>query len=320
MNAAELNASMGTSWHSYPKIWNVGSIELADFFNEPVTVEEKVDGSQFSFGVFNGEIKVRSKGKELILDAPEKMFIKAIDTVRKLAPNLINNWTYRGEFLAKPKHNALAYDRIPSDNIILFDVNNGEESYLSYEEKKAEAQRLGLEVVPLIYTGMVTTPEQFLAFMDNVSILGGQKIEGVVLKNYTKFGRDKKVLMAKHVSEAFKEVHKADWKTSNPKSGDILQILSDKYKSDSRWNKAIQHLKERGEYTHSPKDIGSLMKEVQHDLVLECKEDIKDELWKWSKDHILRASVRGLPEYFKEQLVKQQFEGPEVLLTANPEE
>ena len=308
MNATELNLTLGTSWHTYPKIWNVGSLELNAFFDEPVLVEEKVDGSQFSFGIFNNEIKVRSKGKEILLDAPEKMFIKAIETVLFLKDKLIDGYTYRGEFLAKPKHNALAYDRVPNLHIIIFDVNNGHEQYLSYEEKKAEAQRLGLEVVPKLYEGLIQSPEQFSKLMDNVSILGGQKIEGIVCKNYTKFGRDKKVLMAKHVSEAFKEVHKSEWKVSNPGNADILQILIAKYTSESRWIKSIQHLKERGEFQNNPSDIGNLIKEVQNDISTECREDIKEELYKWAKDKILRGSVKGLPEWFKEQLVKVQFE------------
>src|SRR6185295_11609143 len=216
MNTAELNKSMGTSWHSYPKIWNVGNVELNTFFDEAVLVEEKVDGSQFSFGIFDGVIRVRSKGKEIVLDAPEKLFEKAIATVLQLAPLLRNGWTYRGEFLAKPKHNALAYDRTPVNNIIIFDINDGEESYLPYGAKAIEAQRLGLEVVPKLFEGVINSPAQFLELMNNVSVLGGQKIEGVVCKNYTKFGRDKKVLMAKHVSEAFKEVHQKEWKVGNP--------------------------------------------------------------------------------------------------------
>lgn len=304
---SDLNLLLGTSWHTYPKIWNVGSAELANFFDEPVQVEEKIDGSQFSFGVFNGEVKVRSKGKQIVLDAPEKLFTKAVGTVQILAPSLRDGYTYRGEFLSKPKHNVLAYDRFPTANIIIFDINRGEENYLSYSEKVEEAKRLGLEVVPLLYQGLIQSPEVLLNLMETISILGGQKIEGVVIKNYTKFGKDKKVLMAKHVSEAFKEVHKRAWKESNPKQNDILQILGAKYTTPARWNKAIQHLKEAGNLTSTPKDIGPLLKEVVNDIHAECKEDIKEELYKWAISHIDRAVIRGFPEFYKEYLVKEQF-------------
>jgi hypothetical protein len=88
-------------------VWALGHRQISELFLDEVQIEEKVDGSQFSFGIFNGELKARSKGAELIIDAPEQMFSKAIVTVKELAPILHDGWTYRGEYLQKPKHNAL---------------------------------------------------------------------------------------------------------------------------------------------------------------------------------------------------------------------
>ena len=65
--------------NSYPKIYNIGHKYILDLFNEEVSVQEKIDGSQISFGVIDGELCARSKGKDLVLDAPEKMFNKAIE-------------------------------------------------------------------------------------------------------------------------------------------------------------------------------------------------------------------------------------------------
>lgn len=101
------------SWSSYPSIFALGHRAIAELTNFPVHVQEKVDGSQFSFGVFDGEIRVRSKGAEMYPEAPEKMFQKAVDTVKALQDILIDGFTYRGEYLAKPRHNTLAYDRTP---------------------------------------------------------------------------------------------------------------------------------------------------------------------------------------------------------------
>lgn len=294
------------SWHSYPKIWNLGHGALVELFQDEVTIEEKIDGSQFSFGVFNGELRCRSKGQQLIVNAPERMFEAAVNTVKSLQPLLKDGYTYRAEYLQKPKHNALAYDRIPKDHLIVFDISPAEEVYLSYEEKAAEATRLGLEVVPLVFKGIVENATFILAMMDRISVLGGQKIEGMVIKNYKKFGPDKKVLLGKHVSEAFKEVHKNDWKKENPKSGDVLQLISEQYRSTARWNKSIQHLKERGELDNTPKDIGRLLKEVQLDIKTECEAEIKEQLYKWALPHITRVAIRGLPEWYKEQLVQSQ--------------
>ena len=295
-----------TSWHSYPKLYNMGHAALANLFNGDVTIEEKIDGSQFSFGIFDGEIKVRSKGQELDVNHPEKMFKVAVGQVIERAHLLQNGWTYRGEYLQKPKHNTLAYDRTPRGNIIIFDISPAEEQYLPYEHKAHEAERIGLEVVPQYHLPELNT-DAFLDLLNNVSCLGGQKIEGFVVKNYSQFGPDKKALMGKYVSEAFKEVHKVTWKKDNPGQGDIIALLIETYKHPTRWNKAIQHLTESGKLTNSVKDIGFLIKEIGEDIKLEAEAEIKETLFKWAWANIQRGVIRGFPEWYKEKLLGEQF-------------
>lgn len=295
------------SWHSYPKVWALGHRETQRIFESHVVIEEKIDGSQFSFGKFGDELKVRSRGGEIILDAPEKMFNAAVATVKELAPILKDGWTYSGEYLAKPKHNVLAYDRIPEKCIVIFDIKIGNEQYLSYVNKKAECERIGLEVIPLIFEGVYENPMEILQLIDGISLLGGQKMEGIVVKNYAQFGDDKKVIMGKYVSEGFKEMHKVDWKISNPGRGDVVALLIDSLRTPARWHKAVQHLKEKGQLEGSPKDIGNLMKEFENDLIAECKEVIADKLFQWAFPQILRGTKRGLPEWYKELLIKETF-------------
>jgi RNA ligase len=297
-----------SSWHSYPKIFNMGHPGIRELFDDEVLIEEKVDGSQFSFGVFDGELRARSKGKQIIIDAPEKMFTKAIETVKDLAPRLQEGFTYRAEYLSKPKHNCNEYGRVPLRNLIIFDIAISEECYLSYEDKSIEASRLGLEVVPKVFQGKVENFEQFHAFLEKESILGKCKIEGLVIKNYKKFGADKKILLGKFVSEAFKEQHEASWKAANPGKSDIVEVLILAAKSPVRWQKAVQHLKERGELTSTPKDIGALMKETSLDALSELEPLIKEKLFQWAWPKVARAIVGGLPQWYKEELAKQQFD------------
>lgn len=320
-----------SSWHTYPSIYNLGHRAVRDLFTAPVNVEEKVDGSQFSFGIFTSEVecggndiesdvayisteyelKIRSKGAIMLIDVPEKMFNKAAETVKSIAHLLQPNWTYRAEYLQKPKHNALAYDRVPEKNIIIFDICTDEETYLPYEAKAIEAKRLGLECVPLLGTFEGNCFEDLRNIIDSTtSILGGQKIEGVVCKqvNVQMFGPDKKALIGKFVSEAFKEVHAATWKEDNPSTKDILLVLGDSYGTATRWNKAIQHLREAGKLTDSPKDIGLLVKEIPEDILKECEDEIKDKLFAYAWPQIRRMVIRGFPEFYKEQLLHRQFE------------
>jgi hypothetical protein len=304
-----------TSWHSYPKLYAIGHRALAELLLDDVVVEEKLDGSQFSFGAFEDAdgplLKIRSKGVQMQIDAPEKMFNKAVETVKEIAPRLQHGWTYRCEYLAKPKHNTLAYDRTPKGYLAIFDINTAEETYLSYGEKAAEAARLGLDVVPLVYRGRIESPEQFMAMLDRTSMLGGAKIEGVVVKNYNRFGPDKKALMGKFVSEAFKEIHQGEWREANPTKTDVVQALVQSMRTPARWAKAVQHLKERGQLTDSPRDIGALIKEVQADIEAEATDEIKQRLFDWAIGQIRRGVIGGLPEWYKEELMKKQFEQPE---------
>ena len=297
---------MMESWHSYPSIYALGHRYVSELLLDPVLVQEKVDGSQFSFGLFADGYRCRSKGAQINVLAPDKMFSKGVQQVMALP--LREGWTYRGEYLAKPKHNALAYERVPAGNVILFDISTGHEEYASLGVVQEEAARLGLEVVPTLHEGMVTDIQMFRELLARNSVLGGQKIEGVVVKNYARFGVDKHVLMGKFVSEAFKEVHAKVWKMENPGAGDIVQQLGEKYHSAARWGKAVQHLREAGKLDGSPKDIGLLFAEVPEDIKKECEEEIKEVLFAWAWPKVRRAVTAGLPEWYKDKLLEQQFE------------
>lgn len=313
--------------NSYPKVYTLGHRAIQGIFHGPVIVEEKIDGSQFSFGCYPvainvcehdtafgmRELRCRSKSAELNLLAPEKMFKPAVLTAYQLFPLLKTGWTYRCEYLAKPKHNTLVYDRVPAQHLILFDIMGPDpESYLNYDEVSKEADRLGLECVPLLYTGRIDSPEMLRSFLDTTSILGGQKIEGVVVKNYNRFTADTgKPMIGKFVSEAFKEAHGSDWKERNPHGKDIIEILRASYVSAARWQKAVQHLREAGLLTDSPVDIGPLIGEVCRDVHSEEVDTIKDALFKWAWPQISRGLTRGLPEWYKEQLLTLSFEKEE---------
>ena len=295
--------------HSYPSVHAIGHAAIKEIFDGFVIVQEKVDGSQFSFGkTLEGELVCRSKGKQLLLDAPEKMFVKAVVTVRELEHLLTPGWIYRGEFLSTPKHNTLKYGRVPEKNIILFDIQTGLEEYLVPAAVRIQAERLGLETVPTFYAGNVTDFQQFNAFLETESVLGGCKIEGVVVKNYAKFTADKKVMMGKYVSEAFKEKHSADWKERNPNRSDVIALLIQELTTTARWQKAVQHLREAGKLEGSPRDIGLLMREVPEDIMREEGEEIKEKLFNHFWKEIQRGVTSGLPQWYKDELAKSAFE------------
>ena len=237
------------------------------------------------------------------------MFLKGVQAVLDLKDELHDGWTYRGEFLMKPKHNTLAYNRVPEKNVVIFDIEKAPNDFLAPTQRKEEALRLGFDVVPVYYTGMIDHMDQLKIFLDNTSILGGP-IEGIVIKPKSQmlFGIDKKLIMAKFVREDFKEKHEGEWKKSNPGRKDIVTEIIETYRTPQRWNKAVQHLREAGELEGSPRDIGKLMKEVPQDVLKECAEEIKEKLFNYFWRKISRALTSGLPDWYKQKLAEDAFE------------
>lgn len=284
----------------------MGHPAIADLFSGPVIVQEKVDGSQFSFGIIDGELLMRSKRVEVY--GPEGIFAGAVETARDRAERglLVEGWVYRGEALQKPKHNALKYERVPAGNLILFDVDTGLEDRVGPDELAAIASNLSMEAVPMLYTGEVHDLDALRDLLSAVSVLGGP-VEGVVAKNYAAWGRDGKMLMGKVVRDEFRELNKKTH--AKPGRGDIIANIADMLATDARFQKAVQRLRDDGSLQNAPQDIGPLMREVQTDIEEEAGDEIRDLLWQHFRKDILRGASKGVPHWYKARLLESQFEG-----------
>lgn len=268
--------------------------------------------SQFGFGKVNGELVIRSKGRELDLEAFDKMFGEGVAYVKSIEDKIPDNMFFYGEYLQKPRHSTLAYDRIPKNHIALFAIyDSTTKEHFGHSEIEKYAERFGVDAIPLLKRGNSSGEEILELVRDRVSFLGGQTVEGVVVKAYKPWlflGQIPQTVMSgKYVTEAFKEVHHKDWTKLNT-SGGKLGVLKANYFSEARWNKAIQHLRENGELTNSPKDIGNLIKEVHRDIREEEEQNIKEQLWNIYGKDILSASTNGLPQFYKEKLVKGEID------------
>ncbi len=292
--------------NSYPKVYQLGHRWIDGILEGEYHLEEKIDGSQLSWGIYNGELHIRSKGQQLYIDNPEKMFAEGIKYIASIKGELTPNLTYRGEYLQKPKHNTLAYSRVPRNHIMIFDIEDANGNPLSYNNKALESANVDLECIP-VFTHKIAKPDDILEILKTGSCLGGQLIEGVVVKNYNKITPDGKYMVGKFVSEQFKERHGKEWKKSNPNGKDIVQLIIESLKTDARYFKAVQHLRENGQLTEMPADIGNLLKEIHLDIEFEESEYIKDTLYKHFINNIKRGVCGGFAEWYKEQLLKNSF-------------
>lgn len=299
----------------FPKVLALGHRTIKRIWDGPVEITEKVDGSQFSFGKPESDVICRTRRTVLYNAQPDKMFKDAIRHVESVQNKLDPDYLFFGEQLARPKHNVLVYDKVPKGHIAPFGVmNRHSQEMVRYDGIKSWAKELEMDVVPLLWAGEVSAQwkgheaELVIDLLDTESFLGGPKVEGVVVKNYEHDamigeGHYYPYLVGKYVSEKFREKHGRNAYGSQKTKSD-WEAYKDSFRTEARWLKAIQHLREDGTLLGEPKDIGPLMKEIQIDLEDEHKEEIMEFLYKLYRKELLGRSTQGFAEWYKQMLLE----------------
>jgi len=309
---------------SYTKVAALGHRSVGTIWEGDVEVTEKIDGSQFAFGVVGGELYMRSKGRQIPRHSvtPQDLFFNTIQQIEDRFEHGVipeDYWFY-GEAIGKNRHSTLNYENIPQGNFVLWAARHvdDETAWFPYGGLVTFAESMEVDIarrVSIDLSDEVRPAEALLAFLSGrpKSQLGaalnkkGEDVgmEGVVVKN---LGQEMlygpilfPVMAAKFVTEQFKEVHQADWKAQNTGKG-RWDLFQEQYRTEARWMKTIMHLAEDGQLVGEPKDIGLLMNMVQKDIGQECKEEITKFLWKQFGRDLMRNAVRGLPEWYKEQI------------------
>ena len=287
----------------YPKVLTLGATYTENALVGEVVLQEKVDGSQFRFGWDDEEkFRVFSKNKEVHLEAAG-MFEGGVKAVMH-EDGLYKNVTLFGEYLQKPKHNTLRYEKTPTNHVVIFDGLD-DMGWMTRDTLEEWAEYFHVDLIPEFYVGKCDIEKLKELNAKTDSYLGGEKIEGVVIKNYNQTIEVWGVLrpiFAKYVQEEFKERHQ-----KNPEHRPKKQTIQDYLKSfrnENRWLKAIQHLKEEGKLENQPRDIGPLIKLVHTDIDEEETENIKEYLYSQYIKDIKYIATSGLPEWYKEKLLE----------------
>ncbi len=284
----------------YSKVHQLYHREVVRMKGHQVVVQEKIDGSQISFGQKGGELFVRSKNRMVDLDSPDKMFADAVAVLK--TRDLPENMVFRGEYLRTSHHNVLNYNRRPKDHIIIYDIEDGDgtNDYLQPWQVEEVAFENRFEVVPTYAeTDFCDINQSFINIcLENISILGGPLVEGIVIKCYDLFDSRDKTLMCKYVRPEFKEMHTG----MKVHRKDIIMEIGDKLSTPARFEKAVQHARDEGLLVDEPKDIGILMRELNKDFE-EHVDEIKNLLYANYRKEILRVANRGFAEWYKARLL-----------------
>ena len=296
---------------SYYSILTYGSRGTDALLDGDVTVTEKVDGSQFRFGLLDGEFYMGSHHKQLHVGQDYGMFDKAVEfalseqtqfAVASLARhwNTDNLWLF-AEYLQRPKQNVLAYDRVPSNHLCLWGVfRDGEMGPCGAVQSAAAT--LEIDAAPVLARGPLDS-DDLAALLETESFLGGPTVEGLVITNMGQtiaIGPRVQPLICKLVRPEFKEQHK----TQEAAGKSAVQQHMETYRSEARWIKAIQRRRENGDLLESPQDIGPLLKSISQDLETEEAENIKEFLWRHYRKEYLRTATRGFAYWYKERLAE----------------
>ena len=295
----------------YAKILQYGKRDTFKIKEGEVTVEEKVDGSQFRIFCNGYDRKFGSKSVDYTEErTPDSMFLVAILNATGLLKdiNFEKPTMIYCEYLSKTKQNTLNYGRVPKNNLMIFDVKV-EDKWLNWSDKKKFADTYDFDCIPRLWQGdgKDLTFELIESLIKQKSTLGDVIVEGVVMKNYEQLHTVEYLLgmpiMIKYVRDSFKEINTKNWKGKNKKG--FMENMIEKYKSTNRWQKAIQHCNERGQLEGEMKDVPDVLREIISDLETEEGETIKKELYDFFWKEIKKGVVRGFPEYYRGTLLKE---------------
>lgn len=291
------------------------------FENTELVVEEKVDGSQFSFGFIANQygahmMSFKSKNVDIPYASTDSMFSHAVRYLYSKAVSTIvpKNVVFRCEFLSSKKHNKLTYDRIPNGYLVMF----GAEDLVTGKSVNREvwsliARELGIEVVREF--GRINTAgksvedviKEASVHLGKQSMLGGSMIEGVVLKRTSNYIVDQGgiPIYVKIVGDEFREIARVpSRRLRNISPSEVVQKLVDMVEKDAIFSKAVQHLLEEGKIAGNNSDIGPLIKEVQKDIAIEMEAPAKEVLWEWAKEQVIRGCVSGFAKWYQARLAR----------------
>lgn len=313
-----------------PPEWDIVRTMMLDNL-EGYYVQEKIDGMQFR-ACFNFDTK------EIIYGSHNVTFDETMKTSEKWAPAVksVNNAisllleriklyssAYEGleeitlfmEYLPKLRTNKIKYERIPHNNLVLFDiVFVYADKMVWVGPKEIDKYALEMKLEPIktfrIYTDAPTDEKLENLMKTEVSALGNIKPEGFVVKSaYYSYYPDvdrTEPYAYKWVRDSFKEYKPNDWKNELPENENdaIMKLLNKEAVIDKTIMRAEESGELKGNMTDMKLIVKSLMKEFEDEYDNYLKDKIYD-LYRWK---IVKSITDDLAYIYKKRVMDQQKE------------
>lgn len=265
----------------YMHLERIGTQEVEGIEDGLTYVFPKLDGTNGSVWIEDGEIQAGSRNRHLSLDKDNAGFLAWVLDQTNIKQYLNKNPSHilYGEWLVP--HSLKTYRDDAWRRFYVFDIwDSVSGSFMHYEDYKDGVERHGLDYLAPIAIVKNGSLEHYLKCLDkNVYMIkdGCGTGEGVVIKNYeftNKYGR---VVWAKLVSNSFKEEHAKSMGAAEIGGKVTEERIVDEYVTQHLVDKVYAKIVNEQDGWQS-KFIPRLLGEVWHDLVTE-------EIWDIIKKH-----------------------------------
>ena len=287
----------------YDKVKGSG-ILLDKFKDRGLVVQEKLDGSNASFTVDNGELQCFSRRKKLNEKETLNGFYGWVhENIQEDVFDFLEDYIIFGEWLVKHK---IQYKEECYKEFYVFDVyDKEEEAYLSLKNMHRIASYLELKTVKTLLIAEPSYHLNILTPQDIQDLVGKSDMtvkpntgEGIVIKYLD--GKSEHEDYYKIVSNEFKEFNRQKMKTEIKNNDSVADYAMTR----ARMEKMIFRAIEEGRLSEDNielENFGPIMKEVGQDFVDDIMEEEKDNMLKIIEKQIKKKMPHILREILQEK-------------------
>jgi hypothetical protein len=255
----------------YQHIERLGSYEVQDILEGMCHVFYKIDGTNASVWLENGEIKAGSRNRELSLDNDNAGFCEFVSVSEKIKSffELYPNVILYGEWLVP--HTLKTYKNDAWREFYVFDVMS-EDYYLPYDVYKPMLELFSINYIPPIAICSNPTIETLYNLLEKSGqflVEDGKGLgEGIVIKNYKFKNKHGRTTWAKIITSEFKEKHVKSMGEPIVESKELVEVkIVEEFVTEHFINKEINKL--FGENGFDSKKIQMMLNVIFNELVKE---------------------------------------------------
>ena len=287
----------------YDKVKGKG-IVLDKFKDRGLVVQEKLDGSNASFTVENGELQCFSRRKKLNEKETLNGFYGWVhENIQEYMFDFLEGYIIFGEWLVKHK---IQYKEEYYKEFYVFDIyDKEEETYLSLKDMHGIASYLELKTVKTLLIAEPSHHLNILTPQDIQDLVGKSNMtvkpntgEGIVIKYLD--GKSEHEDYYKIVSNEFKEFNRQKMKTEVKNNDSVADYAITRPRMEKMIFRAIEEGR-LSEDNMELENFGLIMKEVGQDFVDDIMEEEKDNMLKIIEKQIKKKMPHILREILQEK-------------------